>query len=203
MFWRYLILFSFWIRCFLKHIFGLFVIQTDEDGNLSCKMYEGFSNYKYNRNFNHFPSGSTSMTASPLKRYFIALASESLIKKGVFFRFRKRTRVSMFVYGEDTIAIIMNLEIILLTIFHICMSSLGRPSVSIPWSPGSLHIFQTGGEESSWNIPGQDQLRRFAALERAAGGCLWKSHGRSTEDNDRAIQSSCGLLLYCRWNYCE
>ena len=38
------------------------------------------------------------MTSSNYKRFFISLMSESLIKKGVFFRLRKRLRVIKNIY---------------------------------------------------------------------------------------------------------
>jgi hypothetical protein len=69
--------------------------EIHEDEELHAKVYEGFENFTYDKKQKAFLADSDSnVSASAKKRFFISLMSESLIKKGVFFRLRKRTRVS-------------------------------------------------------------------------------------------------------------
>jgi hypothetical protein len=57
-------------------------------------VYEGFESYTYDKKIKQFLSSKgTPAPAEGKKRFFVSLMSESLIKKGVFFRLRKRTRV--------------------------------------------------------------------------------------------------------------
>ncbi len=65
--------------------------ELAEDEHLNSKVYEGFQNYRYNKKRGEFvPDGA--VDANNKRRYFVSLMSESLIKKGIFFRLRKRTR---------------------------------------------------------------------------------------------------------------
>lgn len=72
--------------------------ETKEDQNLDSSVYDGYENLKYNKKTRSFDritstSGGTSSTLETKKRYFISIMSESLIKRSVFLRFRKRLRV--------------------------------------------------------------------------------------------------------------
>lgn len=80
--------------------------EIDEDEHINADIYNGFQSYAYNkktRTFNADTGKATTATTAiastamstgvEKKRYFISLMSESLIKKGVFFRLRKRIRV--------------------------------------------------------------------------------------------------------------
>ena len=66
--------------------------KIEEDENLRSKIYEGYEDYLYHSKKNTFVSDSKSNLKK--KRYFISLMSESLIKKGVFFRLQRRMRVN-------------------------------------------------------------------------------------------------------------
>ena len=60
---------------------------------MKSKIYEGYQTYNYDKSSGSFQHEDNSIS-SEKKRFFISLMSESLIKKGVFFKLRKRTRVS-------------------------------------------------------------------------------------------------------------
>jgi len=68
--------------------------ELEEDELLNdAKVYEGFRTYRYDKKKGAFvPDGGVEAGPGERKRYFVSLMSESLIKKGVFFRLRKRTR---------------------------------------------------------------------------------------------------------------
>jgi len=74
--------------------------ELEEDEHLhEAKVYEGVQNFKFDKRKQEFiaekgSDASADAARSQRKRYFVSLMSESLIKKGVFFRFKKRTRVS-------------------------------------------------------------------------------------------------------------
>lgn len=69
--------------------------QIHEDEGLNSKIYEGFQKYQFDKSSKIFVADTATAVAGDLKkRYFVSLMSESLIKKGVFFRLRKRVRVS-------------------------------------------------------------------------------------------------------------
>jgi hypothetical protein len=91
-------------------------IKIEEDEHLMDKVYNNFLSFEYKPTEKKFIEnlsisvnitttttttttavGTTdseiSTTSSNYKRFFISLMSESLIKKGVFFRLRKRLRV--------------------------------------------------------------------------------------------------------------
>ena len=66
----------------------------DEDEHLFSKVYEGYKNYAFNKKTKSFePLDDKSVSVEGKKRFFVSIMSESLIKKNVFFGFRKRTRV--------------------------------------------------------------------------------------------------------------
>ena len=69
--------------------------ELHEDEDINSDVYKGFQNFNYDKKTMSFvPDSSTdALSSSGKKRYFISLMSESLIKKGVFFRLRKRLRV--------------------------------------------------------------------------------------------------------------
>jgi hypothetical protein len=83
----------------------------EEDEELkNGKIYEGFHTFTYHKKKKTFvPEGAeisgsiggetgtavATTAVAERKRYFVSLMSESLIKKGVFFRLKKRTRVSV------------------------------------------------------------------------------------------------------------
>ena len=65
-------------------------------------MYEGYKNYAFNKKSKIFePADDKSVGTDGKKRYFVSIMSESLIKKNVFFGFRKRTRVMFALYEVD------------------------------------------------------------------------------------------------------
>lgn len=79
--------------------------KIEEDEHINSKVYAGFKDFSYLKSKNCFvpmESNSNSQQVANIeesiekiekRRYFISLMSESLIKKGVFFRLRKRIRV--------------------------------------------------------------------------------------------------------------
>lgn len=75
--------------------------ELEEDENLKASVYEGYSNYHYNKKTSSFELDKTNIsddviiedtTTSIRKRFFISLIDESVIKKGIFARLRKRTK---------------------------------------------------------------------------------------------------------------
>eukprot|EP01041_Mallomonas_annulata_P011463 gene11463-23974_t len=64
--------------------------EHEEDEHLNSKVYNGYQSYYYNKKKNSF---ETAEPVSNGKRFFVSLMSESLIKKGVFERLRKRSKV--------------------------------------------------------------------------------------------------------------
>ena len=57
--------------------------------------YEGFQKFQFDKSSKIFVADNAAKVEGEEKRrYFVSLMSESLIKKGVFFRLRKRVRVS-------------------------------------------------------------------------------------------------------------
>lgn len=66
-----------------------------EDEEISGKVYDGFCDFQYSPKKKMFIIKNKSdiiNTDGTRRRYFVSLMSESLIKKGVFMRFRKRIR---------------------------------------------------------------------------------------------------------------
>lgn len=81
------------LMTFLFIILSIWKIHEDE--GLNSKIYEGFQKYQFDKSSKVFiPDAATAVEGEMKKRYFVSLMSESLIKKGVFFRLRKRVRVS-------------------------------------------------------------------------------------------------------------
>ena len=83
--------------------------ELDDDDQLHLSyIYAGILNYKFDKKKLEWKEqGITidgvlmkeidgSLATGERKRFFVSLMNESLIKKGVFFRFRKRIRVSFF-----------------------------------------------------------------------------------------------------------
>lgn len=73
-------------------LFPFFKVHEDEE--INSKIYDGFEKYQYDKSNREFKIDPEANSEIEKKRYFVSLMSESLIKKGVFFRLRKRTRVS-------------------------------------------------------------------------------------------------------------
>ncbi len=76
--------------------------ELHEDENLhNNKIYNDFKSFTYDKRLGQFKplDKDTKLSPSDKRRYFISLMSESLIKKGVFFRLRKRLRFkSIFLF---------------------------------------------------------------------------------------------------------
>lgn len=71
----------------------LSINKIHEDEGLNSKIYDGFQKYQFDKSSKIFVADVAANTDSEMKkRYFVSLMSESLIKKGVFFRLRKRVR---------------------------------------------------------------------------------------------------------------
>eukprot|EP01035_Chromulina_nebulosa_P031866 gene31866-42507_t len=76
--------------------------EIEEDEHLYSKVYNGFKDFAYKKSEKAFvprevPANVTNSVEESdeqldRRRYFISLMSESLIKKGIFFRLRKRIR---------------------------------------------------------------------------------------------------------------
>jgi len=76
--------------------------EFDEDESKNSRIYNGFEGYRFNKADKIFVSDNAIAGIHKeyqegeeelvKKRYFVSLMSESLIKKGVFFRFKKRIR---------------------------------------------------------------------------------------------------------------
>lgn len=71
-------------------------LQLEEDENLDSAVYKDYHNYEYDQRSKTFSPAAGYAGDTQKKRFFISLMSESLIKKGVFFRLRKRIRVRNF-----------------------------------------------------------------------------------------------------------
>jgi len=88
------------------HDFGINVwldlrseLEHHEDENLNSKIYEGFQSLRYQKGSSEFKVDDSSANPDGKKRYFISLMNESLLKKGVFFRLRKRSRLTAVAFG--------------------------------------------------------------------------------------------------------
>ena len=66
--------------------------ELGEDEHLDSKIYDGFQTYRYDKRQKLFSPEAENPGTNGRKRFFISLMSESLIKKGIFFRLRKRDR---------------------------------------------------------------------------------------------------------------
>ena len=65
---------------------------------MNSKIYDGFQKFQFDKSSKVFVADKKEAVEGEAKRrYFVSLMSESLIKKGVFFRLRKRVRVSTFI----------------------------------------------------------------------------------------------------------
>lgn len=64
--------------------------EHEDDENMNSKIYEGYQSIVYDRKANSLKAEESLSGFG--KRFFIPLMSESLIKKGIFFRFRKRIK---------------------------------------------------------------------------------------------------------------
>lgn len=65
--------------------------EHEDDSNMNSKIYDGYQNVVYDKKANILQTEEGSV-ATIGKRFFIPLMSESLIKKGIFGRFRKRVK---------------------------------------------------------------------------------------------------------------
>ena len=74
--------------------------ELAEDEHLDSKIYDGFQTYRYDKRQKLFSPEAEKPGTNGRKRFFISLMSESLIKKGIFFRLRKRDRAQsgLFTY---------------------------------------------------------------------------------------------------------
>ena len=76
--------------------------ELHEDEHLnSSRIYDGFKSFSYDKKKGVFKAldEGNALSSNDKRRYFISLMSESLIKKGVFFRLRKRLRFkSIFLF---------------------------------------------------------------------------------------------------------
>lgn len=79
-------------------LFSFSFHKIHEDEGLNSKIYEGFQKYQFDKSSKVFVADATANGEELKKRYFVSLMSESLIKKGVFFRLRKRVRVSLLFF---------------------------------------------------------------------------------------------------------
>lgn len=70
--------------------------EHEEDEYLNSQVYEGFQSFHFDRKERVF---TTTETEAPRKRFFISLMSESLIKKGVFSRLKKRNKLKVFLWA--------------------------------------------------------------------------------------------------------
>jgi len=66
--------------------------ELEEDEHLNSKIYDGFQTFRYDKRQKLFSPEAEKPGTNGRKRFFISLMSESLIKKGIFFRLRKRDR---------------------------------------------------------------------------------------------------------------
>lgn len=89
------------IRQHDNHTYHIIVLKIHEDEGLNSKIYEGFQKYQFDKSSKNFVADSATAAEGEMKkRYFVSLMSESLIKKGVFFRLRKRVRVSSIYFSS-------------------------------------------------------------------------------------------------------
>ena len=73
--------------------------ELEEDEHLNSKIYDGFQTYRYDKRQKLFSPEAEKPGTNGRKRFFISLMSESLIKKGIFFRLRKRDRAQSGSYN--------------------------------------------------------------------------------------------------------
>jgi protein tyrosine/serine phosphatase len=66
--------------------------EVEEDVNIHGDVYQGFQTLNFDKKSSLFVADKNSQSVDGKRRYFISLMSESLIKKGVFLRLRKRRR---------------------------------------------------------------------------------------------------------------
>lgn len=66
--------------------------EVEEDENINGEVYQGFQTLNFDKKNKVFVADKNSHSIDGKRRYFISLMSESLIKKGVFLRLRKRRR---------------------------------------------------------------------------------------------------------------
>lgn len=85
--------------------------EIEEDENIRASIYDGFKNYYYDKKTGRFDTDvetatsessanmSTGSDGAVVKqRFFVSLIDESVIKKGIFKRLRKRTKVINFFF---------------------------------------------------------------------------------------------------------
>jgi len=72
--------------------------ELEEDEHLNSKIYEGCTNYYYDKRSDQFQISKDpkEIAIGNKKRFFISLMSESLIKKGTFFRLSTRSKLKVF-----------------------------------------------------------------------------------------------------------
>ena len=95
-------------------------------------MYEGYKNYAFNKKSKIFePADDKSVGTDGKKRYFVSIMSESLIKKNVFFGFRKRTRVCLLRMKLTALHILIGTHSRTLRAFEFLSASREEGSVSV------------------------------------------------------------------------
>eukprot|EP01039_Chlorochromonas_danica_P002444 gene2444-2678_t len=79
--------------------------ELEKDSELFGGIYEGFANYFYNRKLQCLVHTGPPLDVSPKKRIYISLMDESLIKREVFKRLRKRHKLlSLFLFGMSRLS---------------------------------------------------------------------------------------------------
>ena len=107
--------------------------EIEEDENIKASIYEGYTNYYYDKKTGRFNTnivktselssqGATAEAATAAteatvtatvdkennkKRFFVSLIDESVIKKGIFKRLRKRTKVLLETFNLTHIVIVL------------------------------------------------------------------------------------------------
>jgi len=70
--------------------------EIHEDLNLYSEIYSGAQSVVYDRKFRMWEKNETVQSVEGRMRYFISLMDESVIKKGVFDRLKKRNKLAVF-----------------------------------------------------------------------------------------------------------
>lgn len=70
--------------------------EHHEDVGLHSEIYNGAQSVVYNRKLNFWEKNETTMSEEGKMRYFISLMDESVIRKGVFDRLKKRSKLAVF-----------------------------------------------------------------------------------------------------------
>jgi len=176
-------------------------LEDDEMLHTST-VYDGCMNYRYDKKMQEWKEDGVTLNGALAKdpsaqnngrkRFFVSLMSESLIKRGVFFRFRKRIRVSCN-HSQPLPGLI--LPSLLLQPSHRRPSTSALTPVPSHCMARAVQLFAASREESALDLHRPYQRWRTVVVERADGRLFGEGDNRSTQTNCREEQlSACSVL---------